>query len=305
MSAARDELAVVRQALAAAAALRAADQLGVLERLGGAGADAVELAHACGLDERGARQLLAALGSLGVVARDSDGAYRIASGEPARTRALLRRWNALPAALRGVAGSASDEAGDPELLAALGAEAVERLESRLIPAAGDILDLSADAAFVLGYTRGAPAVRVSTRDRPRVREQVAVAAQEGRFTFLPDDPADSAATYDRALLCFGCQQRGPEANRRLFGHLFDRLRPGGALLLLELLPNERLDGPRAAILYALDLVAQGGSGCLYPFSSYASWLRDAGFEAIERLNPHLPLPVELIAARRPGEPEEA
>ena len=60
--------------------------------------------------------------------------------------------------------------------------------------------------------------------------------------------------------------------------------PGGTLAILDALPNERLDGPRPVVLYALGLLLRTSRGQVYPFSTYVGWLREIGFEAIELID---------------------
>jgi 3-hydroxy-5-methyl-1-naphthoate 3-O-methyltransferase len=96
-----------------------------------------------------------------------------------------------------------------------------------------------------------------------------------------------------------CHLFDAAANRRLLQRLFDALRPGGTLAILDVLPNEHLDGPRWVVLYALGLLWRTTRGQVYPFSTYVTWLRDAGYEAIEPTPLASGLPVTLLTARRP------
>ena len=68
-----EQLDYLQEAIAASAALAAADRLGVLARLAAGPADPVSLARDCTISERGARLLLAALISLGLIEEASDG----------------------------------------------------------------------------------------------------------------------------------------------------------------------------------------------------------------------------------------
>lgn len=68
--------------------------------------------------------------------------------------------------------------------------------------------------------------------------------------------------------------------------------------VLDVLPNEQLDGPRPAVLYALGLAPRTAAGRIYPFSTYVGWLREAGYEEIVRYDLSAAPPVSLITARR-------
>ncbi len=74
---------------------------------------------------------------------------------------------------------------------------------------------------------------------------------------------------------------------------------GVVTFLFDFLTNERRDGPRGVALYAVELVQPAPSAQVYPFSSYAGWLRDAGCERIERTELSPVPPVTLVRARRP------
>jgi len=74
------------EAIAASAALEAAGELGVVDRLKAGPVAPGQLARDCGLGERGAQLLLAALAGLGVVAASGDGSYH---GEAADLAALV------------------------------------------------------------------------------------------------------------------------------------------------------------------------------------------------------------------------
>lgn len=70
------------------------------------------------------------------------------------------------------------------------------------------------------------------------------------------------------------------------------------MAIVDAIPDERLEGPRAVVLYALGLLQRTRTGRVYPFSTYAEWLREAGFEAIERSELSAAPPVTLITATR-------
>ena len=76
-----EQLDFLQEAIAASSALAAADRLGVLARLAAGPADPVTLARDCTISERGARLLLAALISLGLIEEASDGSYSAAASD--------------------------------------------------------------------------------------------------------------------------------------------------------------------------------------------------------------------------------
>ncbi len=138
------------------------------------------------------------------------------------------------------------------------------------------------------------------------RQVVATSGDNAQFDYLSGDLFTidlGRSAYDLAIVGNLCHLFDEAANRHLLGRLFDALRPGGTLAILDALPNERLNGPRSVVLYALGLLLRTSRGQVYPFSTYVGWLREVGYEAVERLDLSPIPPISLITARRPGEDE--
>jgi SAM-dependent methyltransferase len=311
-------LAFLQEAVAASAALAAAERLGVLARIEAGPADAATLAKDCDIAERGARVLLAALASLGVVEVSTDGLqYRArVLGASKQLATLVRHWEALDKVLHDgdPAISADSPAGAETLyrdvVADLGAwlaPFAERAADRLAAPGLRVLDVGAGAVpWSLALARRDPATRVTAVDLPAVlpatRRAVAEAGRAAQFEHLAGNLFTvewRPSAYDLVIAGNICHLFGEAANRRLLRRLFSALRPGGTLAILDVVPNERLDGPRPAMLYALGLLLRTRAGAAYPFSTYVAWLRAAGYAAIERVDLAGVLPITLIAARRP------
>src|SRR5437867_2215517 len=80
----RERLAFLIEALAASAAIDAAERLGIFARLAAGPATSSTLARDCVIGERGAALLLAALASLGLTDVTADGAHRLTLANPAK-----------------------------------------------------------------------------------------------------------------------------------------------------------------------------------------------------------------------------
>jgi hypothetical protein len=61
-----------------------------------------------------------------------------------------------------------------------------------------------------------------------------------------------------------------------------------------------MNGPRPVALYALDLMLRTQTGRVYPFSTYAGWLRAAGYEAVKRIDLTASPLLSLLTAQRPS-----
>jgi len=69
----------------------------------------------------------------------------------------------------------------------------------------------------------------------------------------------------------------PDENRQFLANAFDALSPGGAVVL-----TDRVRGrSEGAALFGAHMLAQTEEGDTYTEAQFSSWLRDAGFEAVE------------------------
>ena len=312
-----EQIAFLHDALGAAAALAAADRLGVLARLDAGPADPATLARDCAIGERGARALLAALAGLRLAEAPGDGAYRAAIPHLAQLTALRSPWDQITEAIRDDrpfrAGDtpAGAEALYPDIVPHLGswlAPLAERAADHLAAPELRVLDVGAGAApWSLALAARYSDIRVTAVDLPAVlsatRRAVADAGRETQFDYLGGDLFAvewGRSAYDLAIAGNLCHLFDEAANRRLLGRLFQALRPGGRLAILDALPNERLDGPPSVVLYALGLLLRTSRGGVYPFSTYVGWLRDARYEGVERIDLPASPPISLIVARRPS-----
>lgn len=310
-----ERLGFVQEAIAASAALRAAAELGVLSRLQEGPVDPIALARERGIAERGARLLLAALAGMGAAEVTATGEYA-ATLTALGITPWLDQWSQLTEAVRSdrpavrgdtPSGAEAFYPGAVDQLGMLFAGAAAAVADRLAAPGLSILDIGAGAApWSLALAARHVDVRVTAVDLPGVlgntRRAVKSAGLGAQFKYLGGDFFSvnlGRARYDLIVAGNICHLFDDRSNRALIVRLFDALRPGGCLAILDELPSEVMDGPRTVVLYALGLLLRSGSGQVYPFSAFAGWLRDSGFEAISRVKPDPSPLVSLITARRP------
>jgi SAM-dependent methyltransferase len=308
-------LAYLSEAVAAAAAVRTAERLGALARLDGGRVTAAELAVACAISERGARRLLAALAGLGLAESVGGGAWRAALPDLAGVASMPRMWAHLDGALREgrplVRGDTPDGAaafypGAVGYIGTMLAAAAEQAAS-LLPAAARVLDAGAGAApWSLAVAARDPACLVTAVDLPAVvpatRRAVTDADRERQFRFLAGDLFGvelGRGAYDLAIAGNLCHLFDQAANRRLLGRLYDALRPGGALAVVDVMPDEQ-PTRRWVALYELGLLLRTASGGVHPLAAYLGWLHDAGFEPPERHCLVDEAQAMLLVARKPA-----
>ena len=304
------------EAIAASATVRTAAELGVLSRLALGPVDAATLAREAGIAERGTRLLLAALAGIGLAEVTVTGEYGAAMTELGTIAPWLDHWSHLTEAVRtdrpAVRGDTPSGAedlypGTVDHLGVLFASAAEAVADQLAAPGLSVLDVGAGAApWSIALAARYADCRVTAVDLPGViantRRAVEAAGLERQFTYLPGDffSVDlDRGRYDLVVAGNVCHLFDERSNRALLARLFAALRPGGCVAVLDELPTEVMDGPRTVVLYALGLLLRSGSGQVYPFSAYAGWLRDSGFEGIKRAEPDPSPLISLITARRP------
>src|ERR1700736_3413889 len=310
------QLGFLTEALAASAALGSAERLGVLDRLARGSVDAASLASDCALGERGTRLLLSALASPGLLQADEGGGFWLSKPEFVALARQLAIWDRLGDAIRHdhpvVAVDTPEGAQvvypDPvPHLAQLYGYLSERFAELVGDAAIRILDAGAGTApWSLALAKRNPRCRVTAVDLSEVLESTRRAAedagQQAQFSFLAGDlfEIDLGNDYDLAIASNLCHLFGARANGRLLSRLGHALSPGGRLAIVDVLLAESLDRPRASALYALSLALRTKAGRAYAFSTFAAWLRDAGFVSIEHWSIGGSPPLSLITARRSG-----
>jgi len=312
-----EQFAFLSEAFCSYSTIAAADRLGVLSQLEKGPATQSTLARDCAISERGAKWLLASLATLGLAASDGQGTYHTSLPNLASMSWLIKMWDGLDTVIREgrsiAEGNTATGSGNfyPEVTPILGrgfAEAADQVASHLGYFGTRALDLGAGAApWSIAVARHNPDCHVTAVDLPsvikvtqRVTEAEGVASQ---YTYLGGDLFVSNLgnnTYDLALAGNLCHLFDENANRNLLMRLYHAIAPGGKVAIVDILPNEEMTGPRGAILYGLGLLLRTSLGEAYPFSAYASWLEEAGFDSVECF--HLPssLPLSLITARKPS-----
>ena len=105
------------------------------------------------------------------------------------------------------------------------------------------------------------------------------------------------AGFDLALLSNVLSMMGEDDARALMARVFDRLEPGGALLVCGWMLDSRRRRPLLGVLFCLNDIAWQAPDVERSAVTYARWLRHAGFKVNER-RPVTP-PWSLLVARKP------
>jgi SAM-dependent methyltransferase len=138
-----------------------------------------------------------------------------------------------------------------------------------------------------------PGVADLARDSARVHgvaERLAV--QEGDFQLTGFPPA----SFDVVVLANVVRTEGDECAPRLLLRAAGWLKPGGSLLVADYFLDEDRRSALTAMLLGATMMANTRRGRTFTVSRHRRWLRDAGLDAVEVLQP-LPAAQVLLARR--------
>jgi ubiquinone/menaquinone biosynthesis C-methylase UbiE len=170
---------------------------------------------------------------------------------------------------------------------------------------GQVLDVAAGSAvWGLAIAEQNREAHVTVIDLPDVLERVTrtFVEREGnsdRFTFRPGDLRTmdlGEDLFDLVILGHICHGEGVERSRSLIRRAHRALRPGGQILIAELLPDDDRHGPLLPLLFGLHMLVITDGGGTFTLAEFRSWLSEAGFVDIRTLA--VPAPSPLILATK-------
>lgn len=146
-----------------------------------------------------------------------------------------------------------------------------------------------DASNIIALAQQNPSLRAAVFDSPTVCKIATVNIDQqqlqDRLSAIPGDcfidpfPANSDCILFSHFLTIWSEDQ----NRELLRKAYDALRPGGRVMVFNMMQNDSGDGPLSAALgspYFLTLAT--GNGMIYTWSEYESWFATAGFQATKR-----------------------
>jgi SAM-dependent methyltransferase len=167
-----------------------------------------------------------------------------------------------------------------------------------------VLDLAAGSGiWGIALVQKSPRVRVTAVDwagmiptTKRITEKFGV---RDRFKFIEGDllEADFGSGYDIATLGHILHTEGEERSRRLLKKTFRAFKSGGTIAIAEWLVNDDRTQPVHSLMFAVQMLVNSEKGDTFSFNEIKSWLEDAGFKKIRKLD--APGPSPLILATKP------
>jgi (2Fe-2S) ferredoxin/2-polyprenyl-3-methyl-5-hydroxy-6-metoxy-1,4-benzoquinol methylase len=276
-------------------------------------ATAAEVAAKVEADPRATEMLLHALTAIGLLLkqgqefRNSPVAARFlgsASPDSAR-RALLhtanlwKTWSTLTDCVRAGTAVAKEVTGGRRdewiqtFIAGMHRNAMERADPvvRAVgPVTGRMLDVGGGSgAYSIAFAQANPQLEVDMIDQPQVepiaRAHVREAGLEGRVHVGSADlrSAQFGEGYDLAFVSAICHMLSPEENLDLIRRCFGVLAPGGRIVIQDFILDPEKTAPRAAALFALNMLTGTAAGSTYSEPEYTAWLEAAGFHGIRHV----------------------
>jgi SAM-dependent methyltransferase len=167
-----------------------------------------------------------------------------------------------------------------------------------------VLDLAAGSGvWGIALAQKSPRVRVTAVDwagmiptTKRITEKFGV---RDRFKFVEGDllGVDFGSGYDVATLGHILHSEGEERSRQLLKKTFRALKSGGAIAIGEWLVNDQRTGPPPALMFAVNMLVNTDKGDTFSFNEIKSWLEEAGFKKVRKLE--APGPSPLVLATKP------
>ena len=167
-----------------------------------------------------------------------------------------------------------------------------------------VLDVAAGSgAWSLPFAQAIPNARVTALDYPEVTVVTREYAQQFRvghkYDYLEGDLRQidfGQKQYDVVILGHIIHSEGEKWGKVLISKSYKALKPGGSLVIAEMIPNDTRTGPLFPVLFGLNMILHTEEGDVFTMAQYKQWLKQAGFTAVKTVAVDAPSP--LIVATR-------
>jgi ubiquinone/menaquinone biosynthesis C-methylase UbiE len=167
-----------------------------------------------------------------------------------------------------------------------------------------VLDVAAGSgAWSLPFAQAIPNVRVTAVDYPEVtaitREYAKNFGLAARYDYLEGDLRQidfGQGEYDVVILGHIIHTEGEKWGKALIAKSYKALKPGGTLVIAEMIPRDDRTGPVFPLLFGLMMTIVTEEGDVFTMAQYKQWLKQAGFKSVKTVKADAPSP--LILATR-------
>ena len=167
-----------------------------------------------------------------------------------------------------------------------------------------VLDLGAGSGiWGIALAQKSPRVRVTAVDwagmiptTKRITQKFGVA---DRFNYVEGDmlEANFGSGYDIAILGHILHSEGEDRSRQLLKKIFRALKSGGTIAIAEWLVNDDRTKPLPSLMFAVQMLVNTEKGDTFSFNEIKTWLEEAGFKKVRKLE--APGPSPLVLATKP------
>ena len=168
-----------------------------------------------------------------------------------------------------------------------------------------VLDIAAGSGiWGIALAQQSSHVRVTAQDwaemiptTKRITQKFGVA---DRFSYVEGDvlEADFGDNYDIATLGHILHTEGENRSRKLLKKVFSALKPGGTIAIGEWLVEDDRTGPLNGLMFAVNMLVHSERGDTFSFNEIKSWLEDAGFKKVRKLEAPGPSPLILATKHK-------
>ena len=167
-----------------------------------------------------------------------------------------------------------------------------------------VLDLAAGSGiWGIALAQKSPRLRVTAVDwagmiptTKRITQKFGVA---DRFNYVEGDilEANFGSGYDIAILGHILHSEGEDRSRQLLKRTFGALKSGGTIAIAEWLVNDDRTKPLPSLMFAVQMLVNTEKGDTFSFNEIKSWLEEAGFKKVRKVE--APGPSPLVLATKP------
>lgn len=180
---------------------------------------------------------------------------------------------------------------------------VESLPATKLKKFERILDVAAGSApWSLPFAQRLPKAQVTVLDYPEVtavaREFAERFGVADRYRYIEGSltEKDFGSSYDLVILGHIIHAEGEAWGKKLIEKSYRALKPGGTLLIAEMIPNDTRTGPVFPVLFGLNMLLVTRKGDVFTLAQYRQWLKRAGFRTFKTVA--VPSPSPLILATK-------
>ena len=290
----------------------------------GQGATSTQVAERIHANQRSTETFLNALVAMGALNKKDEEFHNtpttlryLVEGSPDSERLSLlhtahmwKAWNTLTGSVRNGTAIGYQEMADRDdewttaFITAMHHGALEQagLVVKTVGVAGvlRLLDVGGGSgAYSIAFAQANPKLRAEVLDLPKVvpiaQKYIDEAGVADRVTTRVGDLRRDTFGKDYNLIFLSaiCHMLSPEENKDLFRRCYGALAPRGRIVIRDFFLEPDKTAPKWVALFALNmLVGTQGGGC-YTREEYTDWLRKAGCQEVELLDPS-----SIIAGRR-------